>query len=770
MKKLKIGILALCACAASAAALAFSACAKEEPAHVHSYGEWQTVVAATCEEGGSERRECTGCDASAEGHFETRQTDPTGHDWDDGVEAPPATCAATGTLKITCRNNPSHTKYQAIPKISHQYGEWVINVPGYDHAGKAVKTCANCTEEALGHKVEIDLPALDDEDYTVTDDTATCLAGGTAKFSITIGEETFSFETETRATGVHLSGKWDDLNGRKPGDLVAISVNKICDKCHQVMDTQVLGGLNSSNVKKGEYTYQEVNPATCSSKGLAKYTTNYEKLIADNVYYTFEMDIPMLPHAYKFESEPQTGSSGTAKIVCGNNCGFEQSVEYGDYLTAGGAAQNSPVKVTSKKYLMKVTENGSNFFGYDLTENESCVIKVTITPIANGLVQTDENLAALIGKDGSVSTRGEWTLEDSGRYFVRSYSFFECTPKKNTRIEPEAALKDFTVTIADGPDIVKSMYVFNLIAKNASEETPAFFTVDVEYSLNPIKYGHAGNYIGFSEAKSTLAGFKRNEGDPEYFQFDIGASDLNKVETLKVTLDKKDGSEGTVIYDNAAGNTEGKFEIHDTEMHTVLFEVGKQPSMLANYEHAITISFLESNASGIVPDENLRPDHTVSISVGGRGGTATVEISNVAEPGWYKIYPKWSNNLGQAQLSVKVNDGPVKNLFYGAAASNSKEQSDHFAIVAYLKPGDILTYTNPGFNSYVLVLNMAAHEHDNLAFTVTKPTADATGKASRNCGGVKEEIVLPVLGDQNYTVEGNKYTIVINGVTITFTV
>ena len=44
--------------------------------HIHSFGVWTVTDAATCEQNGTERRDCTIC-----GRFETRNTQALGHDW-----------------------------------------------------------------------------------------------------------------------------------------------------------------------------------------------------------------------------------------------------------------------------------------------------------------------------------------------------------------------------------------------------------------------------------------------------------------------------------------------------------------------------------------------------------------------------------------------------------------------------------------------------------------------------------------------------------------
>lgn len=148
-KKLIIAVVALTMSATSA--LAFSAC------HKHEYN-WEVTRAATC----------------------TTEGEKTG----------------------TC--DCGDTKKEVIEVIAHSYGEWVITKPTETAAGQAVKSCATDSEHA--HDIEVELPELGDEAYTVTegDDVDTYTLANTN------GEITFTVE-KVKDIVVKVTVSEDDL-------------------------------------------------------------------------------------------------------------------------------------------------------------------------------------------------------------------------------------------------------------------------------------------------------------------------------------------------------------------------------------------------------------------------------------------------------------------------------------------------------------------------------------------------------------------------------
>ena len=82
------------------------------------------AVAAKCEkEGNTEYWECSRCHKFFSDEAGTKEIaknswviPATGHDWDEGEVLKEATKYWEGKIKYTCKNDPSHTKTEVIPK------------------------------------------------------------------------------------------------------------------------------------------------------------------------------------------------------------------------------------------------------------------------------------------------------------------------------------------------------------------------------------------------------------------------------------------------------------------------------------------------------------------------------------------------------------------------------------------------------------------------------------------------------------------------------
>lgn len=174
----------------------------------HTFGEWQTVTAATCLHGGEMKRECEVCGAS-----ETEYTDKLEHEYGETIVVTPSTCLEEGegvryctdcggsiterlpiasheyeseTILPTCTEN-GYTLYECIwcgdeyrddetEALGHSYGEWeTVASAGCESAGEEVRTCARCDDvetretEPLGHDYEAEIvePACTEGGYTL---------------------------------------------------------------------------------------------------------------------------------------------------------------------------------------------------------------------------------------------------------------------------------------------------------------------------------------------------------------------------------------------------------------------------------------------------------------------------------------------------------------------------------------------------------------------------------------------------------------------------
>mgnify|MGYP001771353865 CR=1 FL=1 len=174
----------------------------------HTFGEWQTVTAATCLHGGEMKRECEVCGAS-----ETEYTDKLEHEYGETIVVTPSTCLEEGEGVRYCVNcggsiterlplasheyesetvlpsctESGYTLYECIwcgdgyrddetEALGHGYGEWETVVPaGCESAGEEIRTCARCDDvetrktEPLGHDYEAEIvePACTEGGYAL---------------------------------------------------------------------------------------------------------------------------------------------------------------------------------------------------------------------------------------------------------------------------------------------------------------------------------------------------------------------------------------------------------------------------------------------------------------------------------------------------------------------------------------------------------------------------------------------------------------------------
>ena len=83
-------------------------------ANGHTYGEWFEIAAPGCETEGTERRNCADCD-----HYETRDVEPTGHDYKAVVTDP--TCTEQGYTTHTCANCDHSYVDSYVDALGHSY-------------------------------------------------------------------------------------------------------------------------------------------------------------------------------------------------------------------------------------------------------------------------------------------------------------------------------------------------------------------------------------------------------------------------------------------------------------------------------------------------------------------------------------------------------------------------------------------------------------------------------------------------------------------------
>ena len=223
------------------------------PAKGHSFGEWETVVAATCEGKGLEKRVCSVCQ-----HTETRDIQPTGHDWeaDYTVDVEP-TCTVAGSKSIHCKKCDAKKDVTEIPANGHSYGEWVtIVAPKCQEKGMRMHTCSVCQHTEVE---DLDPTGHDWEaDFTI-DKAATCTEDGSKSIHCK-NCDAVKDSTVIPATG-HAYGEptWT-WTGLESATATFTCAN---DETHvEVVDAKI--------------TNEVTTEPTCTEKGVRTYTATVE--------------------------------------------------------------------------------------------------------------------------------------------------------------------------------------------------------------------------------------------------------------------------------------------------------------------------------------------------------------------------------------------------------------------------------------------------------------------------------------------------------------
>ena len=126
----------------------------------HTFGEPYDVVAATCENAGSQKVKCSICNKEV---VQTIQA--LGHEWvDDEAGAVAPTCTEAGSKNQTCSRCGAKQEGVVVDALGHDYGEWTVvegKAPTCEKAGQEQHVCSRCgnveTREAaaLGHNFQL---------------------------------------------------------------------------------------------------------------------------------------------------------------------------------------------------------------------------------------------------------------------------------------------------------------------------------------------------------------------------------------------------------------------------------------------------------------------------------------------------------------------------------------------------------------------------------------------------------------------------------------
>ncbi|HBN12471.1 MAG TPA: hypothetical protein DD415_02540, partial [Clostridiales bacterium] len=167
------------------------------PAKGHNWGDWTVTKAPTETEEGKATRSCSndGCDATT---AEKEYVLPvlTSEDYSKGADS--ATCNCAGEMTYSYDKDGVSVSFTvATPAKGHDWSDWAVideNKPTDTETGKATHICSNADCDATEEEKEYVLPVLTSEEYTKSNDTATCSAVGTATYTYAIDGENVSFE------------------------------------------------------------------------------------------------------------------------------------------------------------------------------------------------------------------------------------------------------------------------------------------------------------------------------------------------------------------------------------------------------------------------------------------------------------------------------------------------------------------------------------------------------------------------------------------------
>ena len=256
----------------------------------HDWGEWTTIVEATCTAKGAEKRTCSRCNET-----ETRVVPAKGHtEGEPTVEnrvEPTCTEAGGYDTVVYCsvcgaELSREHTE---IPALGHDWSEWMVTTPATcTEKGVETRTCSRCDVsetreiEALGHT-----PA---EAVKENETAATCTEAGGYDMVIycsVCNEELSRVHTDLPALG-HEWGEWAETT---PATCTADGVEtRTCSRCGETETRAIdaLGHTPADAVKENDVA------ATCTEAG------GYDLVIYCSVcgeeLYRVHVDVPAAGH------------------------------------------------------------------------------------------------------------------------------------------------------------------------------------------------------------------------------------------------------------------------------------------------------------------------------------------------------------------------------------------------------------------------------------------------------------------------------------------
>ncbi len=270
------------------------------PALGHDWGEWAALRAASCTQGGENRRVCRRC-----GEAQTQQTpDLGGHSWGAWeIQSAPG-CTQTGTSKRLC-SRCGQAEYKSLEALGHDW-QHQVTAASCKNVGVEEDVCSRCHQT----KNTVVTASLGHDWGTFTEILApSCSTSGTEESTCTRCGQKW---TRTVAALGHDWGGWhtkQEAECSQPG-----IETRLCSRCSQE-GTRVLAALGH---QWGQVT---VSPtATCTQTGLA--LSNCLRCGMDRA-----VSLPMIDHHYGEWADAVAATCtgrGTQMRAC-DMCGRQQT-------------------------------------------------------------------------------------------------------------------------------------------------------------------------------------------------------------------------------------------------------------------------------------------------------------------------------------------------------------------------------------------------------------------------------------------------------------
>lgn len=315
----------------------------------HTFGEWISIISASCLTSGNEKHICSVCD-----YEEFREIPMTGHIWESDftVDKKP-TCTEKGSKSIHCSKCDEIKDVTEISETGHSFGEWTVfsfadctaggveqrvcskcgfndfrNIPPQEHLWEddfTVDIAPSCTQS--GSKsihcsqcdVVKDVTVIDATGHTFTEWSdnvdATCTGKGQRTRACTVCSYTEYADTDINPDA-HL---WEDdyTIDKEPTCIEEGSKSVHCSRCDATKDSTV--------IPLADHIYGEwktIKEATCTEDGSKKHTCincGFEEetvITADHVWDTKTTT----------DKEPTCTEEGSKSIHC-TKCDEKKEVQ-----------------------------------------------------------------------------------------------------------------------------------------------------------------------------------------------------------------------------------------------------------------------------------------------------------------------------------------------------------------------------------------------------------------------------------------------------------